>query len=463
MDEEKRKQEQSDAAGPPRTPPNPSMIKGAEDLDFVSDAAAAVLEDTPRGGRFIVWSVLLFFALAGVWASRAELDEVTRGVGKVIPSRQVQVIQNLEGGIVGELLVHEGDIVDKGQVLIKIDDVRFSSSFRESRLRYLALAAKAARLRAEALGEEFKAPEEVVKEQPELVERERELYDTRQQQLEANLRILREQETQRRQELAELEAKKGQVGRSYNLAYRELVMTRPLVKDGAISEVEVLRLERQVNDLRGDLKATELAIPRVQSRLDEAQRKLEEARLAFRNEARTELNETTAEMGRLSESNIALEDRVERTLVRSPVRGEVKRLLVTTEGGVVQPGMDLVEIVPLEDSLMVEARISPRDIGFLHPGQPATVKFTAYDFAIYGGLPAKLEQISPDSLTDEKGDTYYQVRVRTDRNHLGNEQKPLPIIPGMQASVDILTGKKTVLEYLLKPVLRAKEYALRER
>jgi len=441
----------------------PKKLKYDEDLEFISDARAAILEQVPRGGRFILWGTIIFLALAIIWADRAELDEVTRGEGKVIPSRQIQVIQNLEGGIISELLVQEGDIVNIGQPLIKIDDVRFSSSFRESRMRLLALQAKAGRLKAEAADKPFEPSDALKKERPEVVRRELELYQSRQQQQSATINILQQQIRQRRQELSELAARKSQLRTNHELANRELELTRPLVAQGAISEVEVLRLERTVNELKGDLDSTTYAIPKAQSKHEEAQRKVEEVKLTYLNEVRGELNEVQSEISGLTESNLALADRVRRTIVRSQVKGQVNRLLVNTVGGVIQPGMDLVEVVPIEDSLLVEARIRPSDIGFLHPGQKAVVKFSAYDFAIYGGLEAKLEYISADSLTDEQGDPYYLVKVRTKKNYLGDDKDPLAIIPGMMAGVDILTGKKTVLEYLLKPVLRAKEYALRER
>lgn len=438
-------------------------LKYDEDLEFISDARAAVLEQVPRGGRFILWGTILFIALALVWANHAELDEVTRGQGKVIPSRQIQVIQNLEGGIISEILVKEGDVVEIGQPLIKIDDVRFSSSFRESQVRLTALQAKAERLKAEAAGKPFVPSKHLQKAQPEVVRREVELFESRKQQHSATINILQQQIRQRQQELSELRVRRSQLQTNYELANRELELTRPLVAQGAISEVEVLRLERTVNELKGDLDGTSHAIPKAQSKYEEAQRKVEEVKLTFLNEVRTELNDVQAEISGLSESSTALADRVRRTIVRSPVKGQVNRMLVNTVGGVIQPGMDLVEVVPIEDSLLVEARIQPRDIGFLHPGQRSMVKFTAYDFAIYGGLEAQLEYISADSLTDEKGNLYYLVRVRTKKNYLGEDNKPLAIIPGMMTTVDILTGKKTVLEYLLKPVLRAKEYALRER
>lgn len=435
-----------------------------EDFEFVSETRAAMLQKAPTGGRIILWATVLFLVLAFVWAAYAKLDEVTRGIGKVIPSRQMQMVQNLEGGILAEMLVKEGDIVARDQIILRIDDTRFSSSLRESSGNYLALKAKAARLAAEADNKPFIAPEEVVEKQPQIVEQERELYRSRQQEMQANLGILKQQVAQRRQELAELRGRRDQLSRSYKLTTQELNMSKPLVAAGAISEVEVIRLERQANEVRGDLNGTELAIPRVQSTYEEALRKVEEMELAFRNKARVEYNETAAEVAKLSESNFALTDRVNRTSVRSPVRGTVNRVLMNTVGGVIQPGMDLVEIVPLDDSLLVEARVRPADIGFIHAGQKAIVKFSAYDFAIYGGLEARVDHISADTIRDdEKQESYYLVRVRTTRSYLGTKEKPLPIIPGMLADTDILTGKKTVLHYLLKPVLRAKERALTER
>ena len=235
------------------------------------------------------------------------------------------------------------------------------------------------------------------------------------------------------------------------------------MKAGAISEVEVLRLERQANDLKGELTGAELALPRVQSSLNEAVEKLANAGLAFRNEAQKELNEVRSELSRLTETSSALSDRVDRQIVRSPVAGTVKRLLITTLGGVIQPGMDILEIVPSEDKLQVEARVRPADIAFLYPGQKAMVKVTAYDFAVHGSLQGEVVHISPDTIVDEEGDSYYLVRVETELAYLGRESAPLPIIPGMTVSVDILTGEKTVLDYILKPILKTKQLALRER
>jgi len=243
---------------------------------------------------------------------------------------------------------------------------------------------------------------------------------------------------------------------------KELELTRPLVAQGAVSEVEVLHLERQGSMMQGEIATIKQSIPKSDSKLQEAQLELRENQLAFFNKAKSELNDVLAELEDVSASAIAIEDRLRRTNVQSPVTGTINRLLVNTVGGVIQPGMDLVEIVPLEDTLVIETNIKPADIAFLRPDQDAKVKFTAYDFTIYGGLEAKLEHISADSITDDKGNSFYLVRLRTSKNYLGPETNPLPIIPGMVASVDILTGKKTILSYLLKPVLRAKYMALRE-
>lgn len=433
------------------------------DVDLATDIRTAILVQSPRGGRYILWLVIFLFIAAVIWAYNSEIDQVTRGSGKVIPSRQIQVVQNLEGGILADILVHVGEIVEKGQLLLRIDDTRFSAPYRESRFRYLALRAKVARLKAETTGTEFELPEEVVKENPEIAAREKDLFRSRRQGFETKIAILNEQVNQRKQEIAELQSRQGQLQRSYAFLMSELEMTRPLVDQGAVSRVEMLRLEREANRLEGDLESTKLQIPIVKSRLEEAKQSIEEKKLRYHNEAKQELNNTLSELEAISVASVALEDRLKRTHVRSPVRGTVNQILVNTVGGVIQPGMDLIEIVPLEDTLLVETKIKPSDIAFLHPGQEAMVMFTAYDFTVYGGLEGKVEHISADSITDERGENFYLVRVRTNKNHLGTEENPMPIIPGMVATVDILTGKNTILSYLLKPALRTQKLALKER
>jgi adhesin transport system membrane fusion protein len=310
-------------------------------------------------------------------------------------------------------------------------------------------------------GKPFVPPPEVVKDAPDVVAQELQLYEAKRAEMNAAISIARQQLAQRQQELNEAQARRAQAATGYDLTSKELTVTKPLINSGAVSEVELLRLERDVSRYRGERDMASAQITRVQAAINEAQRKIEEVELNFRNDAGKELSETTAKLNSLAEGSVALSDRVKQSSIRSPVKGTVKRLLVNTVGGVVQPGKDMIEIVPLEDTLLLEARVLPRDIAFLRPGQPAIVKFTAYDFSIYGGLDGTLEHIGADTVTDDKGNAFYTVRVRTSKPGFGDAN--LPIIPGMVAEVDIITGKKSVLAYLLKPVLRAKNVALTER
>lgn len=438
------------------------MTLKPEDLSYTSSISEAMLEQAPRGASALLWAMALFILAAGVWANWATLDEITRGDGEIIPSRQLQVVQNLEGGIVSEILVHEGDLVDKGQVLMRIEDKRFVSSVKESEVRGLELRAKAARLSAEANGQPLEVPEGFPEEHAYLLNQEVHLYETRQQELKANLAVLGQQRDQRRQELKEAQSRQSQVRRSYDLLLQEMRITEPLLSEGVISEVEYLRLKRQVNDLRGELSSIELSLPRIESTIEEIEQKRSEMELQFRNTARAELNDVLAERARLQQTLTGMQDRIRRTEVRAPIKGTVKQLLINTIDGVVRPGDPLLNIVPWEDKLLIEARIRPSDIGQLKVGQPAIVKVSAYDFSIYGGLPAKLIYISPSTIINEKDETYYQVRLETDNPYLG-ENKQLPLIAGMTVSVDIVTGEKTVMQYLLKPITKARQRALTER
>jgi adhesin transport system membrane fusion protein len=387
---------------------------------MMADARAATLVQSNSWAGATLLLMLLFMAAGYYWAANAPLDVVTLGHGRVIPSSREQVIQSLEGGILAELRVREGDAVERDQVLLRIDDTRFGASFRETGSRITALRAAIARLRAEASGTALSFPADV---RPDQVRVETELYNSRRQQLAESLTALR---------------------RSHELADREMRMTVPLVEKGVIPEVELLRLQRQVNELLANLQ--------------ERQNK-------FRAEARADLAKNEAELGALSEGNTARADQVRRTVVHSPVRGTVKRVHINTVGGVIQAGQQIMEIVPVEDQLLIEARIKPSDVAFLRPGLPATVKITAYDYSIYGGMEATLEQISADTIRDEKkpDESYYSIQVRTRSATMKGKDGPLPIIPGMTATVEILTGQRTVLDYLLKPFLKARESALRER
>jgi adhesin transport system membrane fusion protein len=438
-----------------------------EDHEFISDIRAGEHLDVNPVARAIAMAIVLFFACALLWAYFAELDEVTVGDGKVIPSGQIQTMQNLEGGILAELLVREGDIVERGQILLRIDDTPVSSSFRESQSKEVALRARIARLEAEVEGKTtLQLPEDIQNHHAELAANELQLFNSRRQELESNTGILRKQVSQKEQELVEVQATRVQIGRKLALSRKELSITEPMVQQGVMSDVELLRLKRDVVELESHLEAASLSVPRIEMALREARDKANEPAISFRTKALRELNESRNELNASLESSTALKDRVTRTLVRSPVKGSIIRVRVNTIGQVVRAGMDLVEIMPLEESLLVEAKIRPADIAFLHPGQSATVKFTAYDFSIYGGLPGKLSHISSDAIVDERGEhgeSFYMIQVRTERNHLGSPERPLPIIPGMVASVDIMTGKKTVLEYMIKPIIKVQQRALRER
>jgi len=432
----------------------------AESLDWADDADWARLQQEPLRARALLRLAVLFLLLLVLWAAYAELDEVTRGDGKVVPTSQVQVIQSVDGGIVEELPVREGQLVEAGQLLLRVDSTRFLSTMLESRASLLALQAKALRLQALTQGGSFIPPPELLRDAPDIVAQEMRLYRSRREEISAQVSISQNQLLQRQQELNEVRARKEQAERGLELMLKELNATKPMVATGAVSEVEVLRLDREVARLRGDREQADAQISRVQAAIQEASRRIEEVQLTARNQMSAELSETMSKLSSMSEGGRALADKVKHADIRSPVRGTVKRLLVNTVGGVVQPGKEVVEIVPSDDALILEAQVSPRDIAFLHPGQEAMVKFTAYDFSIYGGLVADVVNISADSVVDEKGNANYLVRVRTRKASLGPN---LPIIPGMVAQVDILTGKKTVLAYLLKPVLRAKANALSER
>jgi len=363
--------------------------------------------------HMLLWSIALFFAVALVWAQFATLDEVTVADGKVIPASKVQMIQHLEGGIIEKILVHEGQTVKANQPLMYLEDTRFSSEFRSNQLKRIELKIRIVRLKAQVQKIPFRVSNTLKKQAGDLAKTEKALYKSKM--------------TERPLLLNRL-----------NLLKREIKITAPLVKEGAISEVEVLRLQQRKHELSGNLHA-------------------------LTSETLDELNKAKAELSRLAEAHVALKDRVERTIIKSPVKGIVKQIHVETVGAVVQPGMSLMEIVPLKDTLRVEARVRPSDIAFIHPGQKVIIKLTAYDFSIYGGLDGYVEHISADTTKDDKGNSYYEIWVRTKKAYLGTKKNPLPIIPGMQASVDILTGKKTVLDYLLKPILKAKQRALRER
>lgn len=431
-----------------------------DDLDWKEEADLAILEQTPLKAKMLLYTVLAILVVVLVWAWLAKVDEITRGEGRVIPSRHLQVIQSLDGGIVAEILVREGDLVKVGMPLIKIDETRAISSLRENKGQYLALLAKEARLKALADGTSFVVPDEVKIEEPQVYAQEYALYLNSRDELDSSVNIARDQMVQREKELIEVQYKKELADKTYESANKELAANKPLLASGAVSEIDILKLEREATRARGEIDQARAQISRIQVSIIEAKRKITEAEQNFRSKIRAELNEVTAKLSSLTETSVALEDKVKQSTLTSPVNGKVSRLFFNTVGGVIQPGKEVLEVVPTDEVLVLETKVQIKDIAFLRPNQPAVVKLSAYDYTIYGTLDAVVESIAADSIVDDKGNAYYLVRVRTLQTSLG---KGLPIIPGMVAQVDILTGKKTILSYLLKPVLKTKSYAFSER
>ena len=435
-------------------------VEDEEQAGWVGEADWVRLQQEPLRARLLLRVVGVTMVVLLVWAAFAKVDEVTRGEARVVPTSQVQVVQSVDGGIVEELLVKEGQVVEAGQLLMRVDPTRFVSNLQESRVSQASLRVRQLRLEALTRGTAFNPPADLIKEAPEAVAQEARLYESRRAEISAQISISQNQLAQRQQELNEVKARKEQADRTLELMTQELNATKPMLASGTVSPVEILRLEREIARMKGDREQATAQISRVQSAILEATRKIDEVTLTSRNQMSGELSETMGKLAAMSESGKTLEDKVKKADVKSPMRGIIKRLLVNTLGAVVQPGKELVEVVPLDDALILEVQIAPKDIGFLRPDQQATVKFTAYDYSIYGGLTADVINIGADSVLDEKGNAFYHVRVRTHKPSLG---PGLPIIPGMVAQVDILTGKKTVLSYLLKPVLRARANALTER
>ncbi len=397
-----------------------------DELDFLDEESRALLTDTPKGSSALLYATLILFALLILWAYFAKIDERTVANGKVIPSSQIQVIQNLEGGILAELYVKEGDLVRKGQKLLRINDTRFSASYQENREKYVDLMATISRLQAEASGaKSISFPEDLIKNYPKIVKIETRLFNSRQARLKASITSLE---------------------KSIEFANKEFKIMAPLAKEGLVPKVDVIRLQQKISELEGKLA--------VESE-------------TFQSKVREELSNEQAELASLTKALMGLKDKMVRTLIRSPVDGIVKKVNIATIGGIIKPGADIMEVVPIKDTLLIEAKVRPQDIAFIHPGQDAAIKITAYDPSIYGSLKGKVKYISADAIEEEdknaRVQSYYKILVQTNTNHLQFESQELPIIPGMQATVDILTGEKTILQYLLKPFLKAKQGALRER
>ncbi|MCW5590149.1 MAG: HlyD family type I secretion periplasmic adaptor subunit [Legionellales bacterium] len=391
------------------------------EYDYISDYKKALLDLRVPFTSSLIYIISAFLVILIIWAYFAVVAEVTHSPGKVIPPSKIKIIQSLDGGILKELYVHEGQIVKKGEILLQIDDTQFNSLYREEYSKYLHVLASVARLTAEIKQQStIQFPQEL-ENYPKITQLERDLFEERMKNFQESVQMLQ---------------------KSHDLVKQELALTKPLVEQGAASQIELLRLEHQVNELSG---------------------KIEERKANFYESSKKELTVFNAELKRLTEVIKSREDKLQRTTIVSPVDGVIQAIHIMTRGGVITPGMNIMEIVPQEPYLIIEAKVAPADIGFLRVGQEAKVKFTAYDYAIFGGLDAKVTYISADTFTDDKGGVFYKVEVKTDQNYLDHHGKHLGIKVGMQTSVDIVTGHKSILTYLLKPILRAKENALVER
>ncbi len=440
------------------------------DFAFSNDVRAAIQLRTPKTARMLLFALLGLLVAFLVWAHFAVLDEVKRGNGRVVPSRQIQVVQSLEGGIISELLVQEGAIVDQDQPLARIEDTNFASQFGEIRERRGAMAARVIRLEAETEGKSSVTfPDELLAVAPRAVASERSVFEAHARKLAQDIDVISQQENQKKKEIGELRATTTRYSETLALLNRELDLTRKLYNQKVVPEIEMLRADRQATDMRGQLAVAQASIVKTEAAVQEARSRLLNITTAFRAQAEDDLAKSRGDLAVLDENIKSAQDRVRRTELRSPVRGVVNKLNVNTIGAVVAPGASLMEIVPLDDTLLVEGRIRPQDIAFIRPNHEAVVKLSAYDSSIYGSLHGRVERISADTITDEKGDknergeTFYRVMVRTEKNHLGTAEQPLPIIPGMVATVEVLTGKKSVLDYLVRPARTLRDEAFRER
>ncbi|MDD3020970.1 MAG: HlyD family type I secretion periplasmic adaptor subunit [Alphaproteobacteria bacterium] len=421
-------------------------------------------DELPLHRHMILVTVFLFFVVLVMWASFAKINETARGEGQVIPAGEVQIIQNLEGGIVEAFLYKEGDIVKKDEVIMRLKDVGALSDLGSNEARYLGLLAAITRLQAEVDGKDtVEFPDSVIKKAPQSVKEELNAFKANRDKLRGQTEVLEQQLSQRKQEVTELTTRGHDLAAVISLSRQEKNMIEPLVAKGSAPRIELIQLERGIKEKQTELNGVYEAVPRAKSAIAEAEARIADAQNSSIAEAQTDLAAKTIEMNTVKQTLGALEDKKDRTEIRSPVNGTIKDFKINTVGGVVRPGDPIVEIVPVDDNLLVEVKIKPSDIARLRPDMQAMVKITAYDFTIYGGLKGKVIDISPDTIKNDKDESFYRVTVRTDSNTLYRDGKPLPIIPGMIATVDIVTGHKTVMEYLMKPILKTVENSMNEK
>ncbi len=442
------------------------MEKDPLDLDYLPPVVAASKRHAGRFALIILVVIVGLIAAFFIWAAFFHIDEITRGQGTIIPSQKVQVVANLEGGILRQILVKEGDVVEEGQILMKLDDTQAVVKYKGDRKQYFYYLTAAKRLEALLKNIPFVVPSVVQKEAPQIAAEGEKFYNDRVKEIKAATEIADELIIQKQQELLDFKVKHKQAKDELKYATDELNMLEPLANEGLIGKRDMLRLRRDVADIQGRLDSAKVNIPRAEATLKQAKNEKDRQLLRFKNEDSQQLTDIMVKLTEETTDMSVVEDRLKRSEVKAPMKGIVKDIKVDSIGGVVGPGQELVEIVPYEDTLLVDTKISPRDIAFIHNGLKGIIKVSAYDYSIYGGLDGKVVEISVDSVTDTKTqppETYYRAILKTNTNHLNHAGKEFPIIPGMTAEVDIITGERTILTYLLKPIIRGLQRSLSER
>lgn len=434
-----------------------------EDLEFMSELEEANHLAPNKASVIFLWTIVGLFSWLIIWAAFSEVDERVRGTGQVMPSSDVQVVQSLEGGILQQLLVTEGDVVKKDQVIMKISDVQVSSEGKGIEAQRAELVAKQARLKAEATGQAFVMPADITKNFPDIAANEEKLYKSRQEELSTALNIIHDEVNEADANLAEVKSSIARLSKSKALLQHQADINNKLVAQKAIPEIESLKTDRELNETSGNLASAYDSERSLEAKLSAARKKEEEKRGAFRSEALGDLNDVESKLSGINANLTSVNDKEKRTELRSPVDGIVQKVHVKTIGGVIQPAQKLIEIVPTADNLMIRARIAPADVAFLRPGQDVKVKITAYDPQIYGSLDGKLERIGANTVEDNQGNAFFEIDVRTYKNYLGSEDHPLRISSGMVSETEVIVGKRTILTYLLKPVLRTKDRAFTEK
>jgi len=432
---------------------------------MITSRLDALLEHHPMPSwRLAAWPVMIMLAFILTWANFTTLEEVTVTEGVVVPLGDVKTIQHLEGGIVKEIHVTDGQVVTTETPLILLDLATSGVNREELQVRLDGQFLLKARLEAEALGKRnFEFPEDVAKRRPEQVIAQRQNFEARRRQLASSINVFAQAVNQRRQEVKELEAQYRAVTNNLRLGRKRFDMSKNLLRDGLTPEMEHLQLEAEVQSLKGEAQSLKSSIPRAKAAISEAEGRVNEERNRFRSGAREELVKTEQAIGRIQELLTSADEQGMRAMIRSPIDGVVQNMKYNTIGGVIRPGEPILEIVPTGASLVIDAKLNPADRAFVVLDQPVVVKLSTYDYARFGGLDGRVTMVAPDTTIDEKGEPYFRIFVETDKTYLGDDPGLYKITPGMQATVDIHTGEKSVMEYLILPVLKLKHEAFRER